>query len=332
MIRATKKLMYDLVREHRKTTEPEKGPEVVRIKAYITLSDQTGIEHLNHRVGKRELIETVKSDGRHKFRKYIIRKFRLKSLCWNLWRRDGVAWACMPKMPQVEDGDEFKLEIYGKKRRQPNKPGSSKRLHFDRPNSRKTRRDFTWIPPQPLRHDTSTEIRLAAPNQIGYRELPVLNLQEEEQQRIAKQEQALETLRTRNEELKKAQGERTKLQSGGTRSTEEELQRLKQENKMLEMMQGAKTRLDDRDEWRRKKDADFRVKHIDPPAPRYVKHVDEDEETAEAKQQEAVSKLEAFKRSLAEQRTAKARRKEEKVAEGKARQAKAELRTKKARG
>jgi hypothetical protein len=106
------------------------------IKFYVTLADQVGVKHLEHRVGRREVYE-LQSGAWHKFRKKLIQKFQLKGLRWNLWERDGVACVCLPKVPHVENGDELRLEVCSRRARTPNSPGSSKRRHFDRPNHRR---------------------------------------------------------------------------------------------------------------------------------------------------------------------------------------------------
>jgi hypothetical protein len=177
MIRATKKLMYDMLREEKKASQEKKEPEPM-IKLHVTLADQLGVKHLEHRVRLRE-VYNLQSGAWHKFRKKLIRKFRLKGSRWNLWERDGVAWVCLPKVPHVANGDELKLEVYGRKVRTPNSPSSSKRRHFDRPNQRRSKKSFSWVPPQPQTSDVSTNVRLAQPGKVGYRELPEISLQEE---------------------------------------------------------------------------------------------------------------------------------------------------------
>jgi hypothetical protein len=68
---------------------------------------------------------------------------------------------------------------------------------------------------------------------------------------------------------------------------------------MLEIMQSAKNRLDDRDEWRREKDATFREKHVDPaPQHRYEKKSDREERDSQAaeEQRKMAEGLEAFQK------------------------------------
>jgi hypothetical protein len=84
MIRAVKKVAYDLLREERKARGEKKASEP-KNKVY-----EVGLKHLEHRVGKREVYE-VQVGAWHKFRKKLIQKFRLKGLRWNLWERDGIA-------------------------------------------------------------------------------------------------------------------------------------------------------------------------------------------------------------------------------------------------
>jgi hypothetical protein len=76
MIRASRKLAYE-IRGPRK--EKAKKPEEKIYRAFITLEDQVGIHHLQHRVGKREEFQTTVQRP-HQFRKSLIRIFRLKSL------------------------------------------------------------------------------------------------------------------------------------------------------------------------------------------------------------------------------------------------------------
>jgi hypothetical protein len=76
--------------------------------------------------------------------------YRLKGLQWVLYRKDSREgkWAELPKLLKIaKKGDEYQLEITRRKRRQPNAPGSSRRRHLDRANSRKTKSDFIWSPP-----------------------------------------------------------------------------------------------------------------------------------------------------------------------------------------
>jgi hypothetical protein len=326
MIRATKKIAYDMLREQGRARKEKKEAEPI-IKVYATLADQVGIEHLRHRVGRREEYN-LKSGAWYEFRKRLIQKFRLKELRWNLWARDGIAWVCLPKMPHVADGDELKVEVYARGKRTPNSPGASHRKHFERPNQRRPKRTFTWSPPQPRTSDVSTSVKLAPEGQVGYRELPELSPQEEAYQREARRTKALEVLQTRKEEIIKELGERSSRQA--ISQIEEEAQRLRREVESLERLKGAKQRLDDRDEWRQKKDEKFREMYVEPPPEKFVPR-DEKERAVAAKKKKAED-LEAFKRELEEKRVAKAQRQEEKKAEGKARQAKAEQRTKSKRG
>jgi hypothetical protein len=110
----------------------------------------------------------------------------------------------------------------------------------------------------------------------------------------------------------------------------DELQRLQHEVDELERIKAEQQKLEDRDEWRRQKDIDFRAKHVDRPPPKYVPEKVATR-TEEAKSKKAQAK-EEFLRDLAESREAKAKRQEEKKSEGAARQAKAEEKSKKRKG
>jgi hypothetical protein len=146
MIRAARKIAYEIRGPRR---EKAKKPEEKVYRAFITLEDQVGIRHLQHRVGKREEFQTTLQHP-HQFRKSLIRIFRLKNLWWDLLRKDwGGRIARMPKLMQIlEDGAEYILKITGQKRKRPNAPGTSKRQHFERANQKKKlkKKDFSWSP------------------------------------------------------------------------------------------------------------------------------------------------------------------------------------------
>jgi hypothetical protein len=203
----------------------------------------------------------------HKIRKKLVRKFRLKESRWNLWERDGIAWVCLPKVPHVNDGAELKLEVYAKKTRTPNSPGPSKRKHFDRSNQRRSKKSFSWVPPQPRTSGVSTSVKLAEPGRIGYQELPEMSPEEEALRNEERRANALEVLRARNESLTVELGERGKMQPAGPTASDEQ-QRLQKEVDELERMRTAKQSLDDRDEWRQQKSTEFRSKYVDRPPPR----------------------------------------------------------------
>jgi hypothetical protein len=102
---------------------------------------------------------------------------------------------------------------------------------------------------------------------------------------------------------------------------------LKRETDDLERLKGAKQRCDDRDDWRREKDARFRAAHVDPPEEKFETEAVRGRK-AEAMGKKAEAQAE-FLAKLQAQREEKAKRQTEKEAEGKARQAKAEARTRK---
>jgi hypothetical protein len=282
------------------------------------------MKHLEHRVGRREIYDL--EDGPwHKFRKKLIQKFRLKGLRWTLWERSGGAWACLPKVPRVTDQDELRLEVWGKKDQVPNKPGTSKRKHFDRPNQKRSRKRFMWTPPGPTFRDVATTGKLAPPGQIGYRELADNSPQDELREQEEKRLRALDALHARKDELTKELGERSRVQA--IAPPDEEAMRLKREVEELEMLRGAKQWLEDRDDARREKDQKFRAAYVDPPKERYETEAVRTRKS-DVQEKKATGQAE-FMRQLQAQREAKVQRQKEKAEEGKARQAKAEKRTQK---
>jgi hypothetical protein len=56
-------------------------------------------------------------------------------------------WAELPKLLKIaKEGDDFQFEITGRKRWYPNAPGSSRRRHFDRANSKRTMTPVVYVP------------------------------------------------------------------------------------------------------------------------------------------------------------------------------------------
>jgi hypothetical protein len=321
LLRALKKIAYDRLREERGAHKELEKP--VKLRIYLTLADQVGIEHLKHRIGRREVYE-VEHGAWHKLRKKFIQKFRLKGLNWNLWVMSGGAWACLPKVPRVSDQDELRLEVWGKKVKTPNKPGSTKRRHFDRPNQRRSRKSFEWTPPGPKYRDVATTGKLAAPGQIGFRELADQSPQDDLRDQREKSQRALDALQVRKNELGRELGERTRVEAS---VSPDETARLRQEVEELERLRAAKQQLDDRDEARRERDKKFRATYVEPPRER---HQSETEKSRRSVAKEAKEAQQAeFLRQLQTQREEKEQRQKEKKAEGQARQAKAEARTKK---
>jgi hypothetical protein len=327
LLRAAKKVTYDLLREQRTARQQVEEPAKV-IRVYVTLADQVGLKHMEHRVGRRE-VHALRTGEWYKFRKKLIQRYRLKSLQWNLWLRDGIAWACLPKVPQVADGDELRLDVWGRKKSRQNSPNSSSRRHLERANQKRSKKSFTWSPPAPRSQDVATSVKLAPAGQIGYRELPDRSPEEDAIQAEERRTRAVEALRARKTELSSGLAERSKVMVSSP-PDDEEVRKLKREVEQLEAQQGAKQRLDDRDEWRRKKDEKFRKEHVEPPPERFVPRAVE--ERAAATKRTKAEEAEAFRRQLEEQRAAKAKRQEDKKAEGQARQAKAEKRTGKKKG
>jgi hypothetical protein len=283
-----------------------------------------GVKHLEHRVGRREIYD-LDEGAWHKSRKKLVQKFRLKGLRWNLWEQSGGAWACLPKVPSVRDQDELRLEVWGKKVRIPNNPGTSKRRHFDRPNQKRSLKSFTWVPPGPVFRDVATTEKLAEPGRIGYRELENVGPEEERRRQEENRDRALNALQARKDELTREVGERSRVQ--GLNSPDPEEVQLKSEVEKLERWKGAKQRCDDRDEWRREKDERFRAAHVDPPKEKFVTEAVRDRK-ADAASKKAEAQAE-FMKQLHAQREEKAKRQKEKAEEGKARQAKVEARTRK---
>jgi hypothetical protein len=323
MLRAVKKVEYDRLRELRAARKQEVAP-AKRIRVYVTLADQVGLKHLEHRVGRREIYD-LDEGAWHKFRKKLVQKFRLKGLRWNLWDQSGGAWVCLPKVPAVRDQDELRLEVWGKKGRIPNRQGTSKRKHFDRPNQKRSRKSFTWTPPGPVFRDVATTGKLAEPGRIGYRELEDVSPEEERRRREEDRERALNALRARKDELTREVGERGRV-LGVTSPDPEEVQ-LKRDVEELERLKAAKQRCDDRGEWLREKDERFRAAHVDPSKEKFVTEAARDRKV-EAAGKKADAKAE-FMKQLQAQREEKAKRQKEKAEEGKAHQAKAEARTRK---
>jgi hypothetical protein len=323
MLRAVKKIEYDRLRRLRAEQRQEVAP-AKRIRVYVTLADQVGLKHLEHRVGRREIYDL--DDGAwHKFRKKLMQKFRLKGLRWNLWEQSGGAWACLPKVPVVMDQDELRLEVWGKKARTPNRPGTSKRKHFERPNQKRSRKSFTWTPRDPVYRDVATTGKLNEPGRIGYRELDDVGPEQETRRREENRERALNALQARKDELTQELGERGRVQ--GVTSPDPESVQLKREVEELERLRAAKQRCDDRDDWRREKDEKFRTAHANPPEEKFVPEAVRDRKV-EAKEKKSAAQAE-FLAKLQAQREEKAKRQAEKEAEGRARQSKAEARTRK---
>jgi hypothetical protein len=101
----------------------------VRFYRIITLDDRGGIEHLKSRNGEREEFQTRLLHP-HKFRKTLVRVFRLKGLRWSLLR----------KLTQILDENaEYVVRIEARKYRRPNAPGLRKSKHFARANQGKSR-------------------------------------------------------------------------------------------------------------------------------------------------------------------------------------------------
>jgi hypothetical protein len=144
LIRALRKVSYEL-----RGPRPEKRkPEKRVYQAFITLEDQVGFKHLQHRIGQREELQTTLQHP-HQFRKTLIRIYRLKNLIWTLFRNQDGNLTRMPELMQIlEDQAEYVIRIEGFKRRRPNSPGSSKRRHFERANQKRGRQDFNWSPTQ----------------------------------------------------------------------------------------------------------------------------------------------------------------------------------------
>jgi hypothetical protein len=67
-------------------------------------------------------------------------------------------------MKTVQEGDDYRLVIMGRKQKQPNAPGTSQMKHFERANSkRKMRReDFIWLPEGGGRKNALTSVQIGA--------------------------------------------------------------------------------------------------------------------------------------------------------------------------
>jgi hypothetical protein len=202
MLRATKKIAHDLLRathdQARSAKEPK--PEKRCMKVYVTMYDRVGLPFLKHWDGVRRELHVGIENGPWEIRKYLIRVYRLKRLRWVLYRRDlQERWTELPKLLKIAvEGDEFQLEVTGRKKGRPNAPGTSRRQHFNRANSRKTKRDFIWNAPDPY-VNASTQVRLAAANRIGYKE------EDPEFERNIRERSAIEELRHKTELLQKVE-------------------------------------------------------------------------------------------------------------------------------
>jgi hypothetical protein len=73
-----KEIAYDKLREERAVRKKEEKPPT-KMRIYVRLADQVGIEHLKHRIGRREIYD-VEVGAWHELGKKLIRKFRLKGL------------------------------------------------------------------------------------------------------------------------------------------------------------------------------------------------------------------------------------------------------------
>jgi hypothetical protein len=199
MLRATKKIAHDLLRSTRDQARSAKKPkpEKKNMKIYVTMNDRVGLPFLKHWNEERRELHVGIEKGPWEIRKYLIRVYRLKRLRWVLFRRDLQGrWTELPKLLKIaKEGDEFQLEVTGRKRGRPNAPGTSRRQHFERANSRKTKRDFFWNAPDPY-VNTSTQVRLNAADKIGYRE------EDPEIQKNIRERSAKELLLERQELLK----------------------------------------------------------------------------------------------------------------------------------
>jgi hypothetical protein len=110
---------------------------------------------------------------------------------------------------------------------------------------------------------------LAEPGKIGYRELPETNPQDEAKWHEDRRTKALEALRAQRESLTVELSERGKIQTAAPSASDEE-ERLRREVEELERLKASKQRLDDRDEWRQQKSAEFREKFVERPPPKFV--------------------------------------------------------------
>jgi hypothetical protein len=81
-----------------------------------------------------------------KFRKMLVRIFRLKGLVWQLEKRstaagEGFEWAEISKLQKsLNQGDETRIRIIRTNQRRRNSPGTTRRVRMDRANSRSARK------------------------------------------------------------------------------------------------------------------------------------------------------------------------------------------------
>jgi hypothetical protein len=332
-VRATKGIAHAMLRSTQDQTRAQKPkPEKKNTKLYVTLNDRVGLPFLKHWDAKRRELH-VGIERPWDVRKYLTRVYRLKGLRWVLYRKDleGGRWVELRKLLKIaEEGDEYQLEIYKRRKRHPNAPGSSRRQHFDRPNSRKNRRDFIWSAPAP-RYNSENQVRLTIAGQTGFEEaIPQIEIEERRRMR--------EYMQIHKEELLK--DDRIKptvilpMQEGARESHEEgcspNLQKEESDSesdepppppavtpeaqqaiRTLEIIAAERARLDERDERRRLRHEEIQAKIHRPPVR---------EETIE---NPVVVKM----KKKPSEKAAKSKAK--KSEDGKAKQLKAEQRTKK---
>jgi hypothetical protein len=98
------------------------------IRIYVALVDNVGLMFLSHKNRVREELQADVS-GHWELRKALIRSYKLKNPKWDLFRDTGgtYEWATIPVyVKTVQEGDDYRLVIKGRKQKQPNAPGRTK--------------------------------------------------------------------------------------------------------------------------------------------------------------------------------------------------------------
>jgi hypothetical protein len=182
--------------------------------------------------------------------------------------------------------------IIQRKRRHPNAPGTSRRQHYDRPNSKKRREDFIWHAPNP-RYNSENQVRLTI---AGQTEFAVAIPQSE----IEARRRSRESMQIHKEELLKddrikptavlpmqegARGSHEEGRSPGLQEQEqsdsgsEELPLLpavtpeaRQAIRTLEIIAAERHALEDKEKQKEEKNQAFIQKHVFQPAPQNWAH------------------------------------------------------------
>jgi hypothetical protein len=182
LIRAVRKIAYDIVRgARREEKKPEPPRERRTVKLRILIDDRNGITpHLVH-----EKMFEFDFDVRekvHQLRKGLIRKLRLKGVDWSLEQevrvKDGRGVRTercdlkfvMERMVRDEQA-VFVVRAWKARSRIPNAPGTSKRVKLARANQRTGRRlglkSYVWAPEPPRKVEISIQKKSRGDGLLG---------------------------------------------------------------------------------------------------------------------------------------------------------------------